>query len=384
MQKIYYWSPCLTKVGTHRSTINSAISLAKYSSKDFKVSIINTCGEWNDSKKILVDNNIEIFNFGYNYFQYLPKIGFFGSRISYLIIILTSIIPLLRLLRREKPNFIIIHLLTALPLLFLRLFNFKTKFILRISGYPKLKFLRKILWKSISDKIFKVSCPSKELLNQLYNLKIFTKEKLFFLPDPILNVKKISKMIRYEKDNFKNEFKEKNYFLSVGRLTKQKNFEYLIEEFRKFSKEKPDYRLLIFGEGEDKNKLLNKIYKNNLEKKIFLMGYTSNIYSYMKNANAFILSSLWEDPGFVLIESAMCNLFIISSNCKNGPSEFLENGKGGILFESNKDNALKDALNKFLITKNLNEKKILTKRNCKKYTIFRHFDLLKKILINVS
>ena len=65
---------------------------------------------------------------------------------------------------------------------------------------------------------------------------------------------------------------------------------------------------------------------------------------------------------FVLIESAMCNLFIISSNCKKWPSEFLENGKGGILFESNKDNALKDALNKFLITKNLNEKKNFDKK----------------------
>ena len=41
----------------------------------------------------------------------------------------------------------------------------------------------------------------------------------------------------------------------------------------------------------------------------------------MKNAKGFILSSLWEDPGFVLIE-AMCNLFIISSDCKNGPVEF--------------------------------------------------------------
>ena len=48
---------------------------------------------------------------------------------------------------------------------------------------------------------------------------------------------------------------KKKLLSSVGRLTKQKNFEYLIEEFRKFSKEKPDYRLLIFGEGEDKNKL---------------------------------------------------------------------------------------------------------------------------------
>ena len=110
------------------------------------------------------------------------------------------------------------------------------------------------------------------------------------------------------------------------------------------------------------------------------MGYTNNIYGYMKDANAFILSSLWEDPGFVLIESAMCNLFIISSNCKNGPSEFLDNGNGGLLFESNKNNALKEALDKFLIITNLNEKKILAKKNCKKYTIFRHFNLFKRVL----
>ena len=46
------------------------------------------------------------------------------------------------------------------------------------------------------------------------------------------------------------------------------------------------------------------------------MGYSKNIYNYMKNAKGFILSSLWEDPGFVLIEATMCNLFIISSDCK--------------------------------------------------------------------
>ena len=63
------------------------------------------------------------------------------------------------------------------------------------------------------------------------------------------------------------------------------------------------------------------------------MGFSENIFSYMKKADAFILSSLWEDPGFVLIEAAFCNLFIISSDCKNGPKEILLNGKGGILFK---------------------------------------------------
>ena len=78
-----------------------------------------------------------------------------------------------------------------------------------------------------------------------------------------------------------------------------------------------------------------------------MKGYTKKINSYMKNAEAFILSSLWEDPGFVLIEAAMNNLFIISSNCKNGPTEFLNDGEGGILFKSNKKNALFEAFKNF-------------------------------------
>ena len=49
---IYYWSPFLTKVGTVKSTINSAISLAKYS-KSYKVKILNVFGEWSNYKSIL-------------------------------------------------------------------------------------------------------------------------------------------------------------------------------------------------------------------------------------------------------------------------------------------------------------------------------------------
>ena len=47
-----------------------------------------------------------------------------------------------------------------------------------------------------------------------------------------------------------------------------------------------------------------KIKKFNLENRIHLIGYKNNIFNYMKNCQGFILSSLWEDPGFVLIEAA--------------------------------------------------------------------------------
>ena len=103
----------------------------------------------------------------------------------------------------------------------------------------------------------------------------------------------------------------------------------------------------------------------------------------MKKAEAFILSSLWEDPGFVLIEAAFNNSFVISSDCKNGPKEFLQNGKAGMLFENNKNNALFDALTNFISQKhNLKVKKILAKKNCLKYSLLRHHKIIKNIFLD--
>ena len=74
MKSVYYWSPCLNKVGTIKSPINSAISLARYSNDKHTIKIINICGEWEDYKEIFKKNNIEVINFNFNYFKYLQKI----------------------------------------------------------------------------------------------------------------------------------------------------------------------------------------------------------------------------------------------------------------------------------------------------------------------
>lgn len=376
---IYYWSPCLYKVGTYKSTINSAISLAKYSHKKNKIRVINSCGEWNEQKEFFQKSNVEVINFGFNYFKYLPKTGYLSSRFSYLIIFLTSFIPLLKVLSKEKPDYLVIHLITSLPLLLNNIFKFKTKIVLRISGYPKLNLIRKFFWKLSARKINKITCPSNELKKQIINLDLFDKDKVFFLADPVIRMNEINlKLSKNKKIN--NEIKTK-YFIAVGRLTKQKNFTYLIQEFKDFLVKEKNYDLLIFGDGEDKKKLQNLITNKKLNSQVKLMGYSDNIFQYMKEAQAFILSSLWEDPGFVLIEAAICNLFIISSDCRNGPKEILSNGKGGLLFKSNERGELNNKLNVFL---NLNQKKydmkLITKKNVLKYTLFRHYKNFNEIL----
>ena len=379
MRSIYYWSPCLNKVGTLKSTINSALSLSKYSKHNYDIKVINVCGEWEEYKKFFEKNNIDLINLNFNYFRYLPKTGFFFSRLSYLIIIFFSAIPLYKLLKKNNPEFIIIHLLTSLPLLLLNFFSFKTNFILRISGFPRLNFWRKILWKISAKKIKTITCPTNDLIQQLNKTQIFKNNNIDYLPDPIINVKDFINQIKNEPE--KNILNKKRYFISAGRLTKQKNFTYLIDEFYEFSKKNQKIDLLIFGDGEEKKSLLKQINKRNLSNRVFLMGYSSKLYSYMKKADAFILSSLWEDPGFVLIEAAMSNLFIISSDCPNGPKEFLNNGEAGLLYFSNKKNALKEKLEKFCeLNEELKIKKIKAKKNCFKYTIFRHSTYLEKLI----
>ena len=381
MKKIYFWSPCLSKnVGTYKSTINSAISLSKYSKGNYTVKVINVCGEWDDEKELLKKNNVDVFDLGLKYYTYLPKEGFFKSRFSYMIIIILSVLPLVRFLKKKDLDFFVVHLITSLPLILFYFLNFNSKLILRISGFPKLNFFRKKLWTILSKKIFRCTCPSTELMKQLKTKKIFSPGKLFFLPDPIINIKEFISKLKFQ-ENLNNDLPKKKFFISVGRLTKQKNFKYLINEFSKFCEINNNFDLLIFGEGEEKEKLKELINEKNMSEKIFLKGYSKNIFFFMKKAEVFILSSLWEDPGFVLIEAALCNLFIISSDCKNGPSEFLLNGKAGILFKSNKEDGLKQSLVDFVNqNSNLKNKMKLAKKNCHNYTLFRHFQLFNKLL----
>ena len=112
------------------------------------------------------------------------------------------------------------------------------------------------------------------------------------------------------------------------------------------------------------------------------MGHKNNIFPYIKRARAVISTSLWEDPGAVMVESAFCNTPIISSNCPNGPTEFLSYDKGGYLFENNNLTSLKKKINEFLndTEQSVLSKKIFAKFNSKKYTCFRHYNQFQKIL----
>ncbi len=375
MKKIIYWSPYLGHIGTKKSTLNSAKGLSRYGGDKFKVLLINALGEWNN----VID--IKTHSFYKNFYSKLPQGGFLKSRFSYSIIFLLSIYPLYKFLKNYKPDYIIAHLITSLPIFLFKIFNFDTKLILRISGYPKLNFVRKFFWKLCSKNIHIVTCPSEELKDQLNRLNIFEKKKIVVLYDSVINIKEVKKK---REEFISDDIKKNDYFLSIGRFTKQKNFDLLIDAFYEFNKINNKYKLFIIGEGEEKEKIVKKINNLDMQKEIHLLGFKNNVYKYLKNSQAFILSSLWEEMGFVIIESAACNTSVISSNCPNGPSEFLNHGAAGYLFKNNSRQDLLEKLKKFdNDEKNIKYNKILSaKKNVKKFTIFNHYKELKNILEN--
>ena len=377
---VYYWSPCLTNVGTVKSTLNSSIALAKFNS-NYEVILLNVFGEWSDYEKYLNEKGVKVKNLTFKFKNILPRYGFFQSRFSYLLISLISFLPLLILLKRNKPDFIIAHLITSLPLLLFNLFKFNTKLILRISGYPKLNYIRKKFWHISSGKISNITCPTNELIKDLIEKDIFRKDKISLLSDAILNIEEFNKKIN-DKNFIANINLPENFFLAVGRFTKQKNYIYLVKEFQTICQKYPDQKLLIIGEGELKNEIEKLIIKLNLKSNIFIIGHTNNVYYYMKKAKAFILSSLWEEVGFVIVEAAMSNTSVVSSNCKNGPKEFLSNGEGGFIFNSDEKKALSASLETYIFSqkKDIFKKKIVAKKNCFKFTMYRHQNELKKIL----
>ena len=382
--KLYYWSPFFSNVATEKAVINSIVSVSKFSKRKINPYLIDVIGEWGTERKNLLNNGIiikDLLNF--KLIKYLPRYGFVKSRFSYLVVFFISIFNLHNLLKKEKPDYIIIHLMTFIPLLLLLLFNYRTKFILRISGYPKLNWLRSFFWKIVGKKINIITTPTKLTQNLLQELKIFDANKVKYLPDPVLNLNEIEKK-KVKDQIIENEVSSQNSIISIGRLTKQKNFSFLIEAFKEISKKYPNLNLFILGDGEEKSKLKSLIQKFNLEDKVYLIGFKNNIYTYLKKSKMFILTSLWEDPGFVLIEAGYMNKIVLSSDCQNGPNEILDNGKNGFIFKSN---SLHHFLKKFdevlsYDVKLIFKKKVSFKKKIKEFTLSNHFRILESLLLN--
>jgi glycosyltransferase involved in cell wall biosynthesis len=205
---------------------------------------------------------------------------------------------------------------------------------------------------------------------------IFDKEKIFLLRDPVINCNLINKK---KKENLIESFLDQEFYLSIGRLTDQKNFEFLINSFSKNINKFKIKKLVILGEGENDKKLKKLIKNYSMENNIFLLGFKKNVYNYIFKSKTIISCSLYEDPGFVLLESAFLKKKIISSIVKNGPLEMYQVGKLCYFFKNNNE---LDLVNQIMLSENDNSITMTLKalKYSKEFTSFNHYKALNQLL----
>ncbi len=215
--------------------------------------------------------------------------------------------------------------------------------------------LFKLFSYNFADKIITNSKGSGNSIRKI----LLKKKKIYPIYNPYL--KKI----------YKNTInKRRNFIISTGRLVKQKDFHNLIIAFNIIKNKIPDYKLIIIGDGQLKKQLKNLVDNLGLNKRIIFTGWKVKLKRYYINSKLFILNSLYEGLGNVLIDAANYNLPIITTNCNSGPKEIIDYGKGGFLVPIKSPRLLSEKIlfcinnYKISIKKSKYAKKRLERFNC--------------------
>jgi len=197
--------------------------------------------------------------------------------------------------------------------------------------FNRFKYLRELKKVYNNQNLIAVSNGvKKDILN---NLKIKPKNiKTIYNPFDIEEIKKLGE----EKIDLGFE-----YIINVGSFTKVKNQALLLKAYAKL---KTDLHLVLLGKGNQEENLKKLAKKLNIENKVHFLGWQSNPYKYIKNANLFLLSSNVEGFGNVLVESLILNTPVVSTNCPSGPNEILVDELSNYLAEVGDENSLKEKM----------------------------------------
>lgn len=119
--------------------------------------------------------------------------------------------------------------------------------------------------------------------------------------------------------------------LCVGRLSKQKGFDIMLEIWKDVIKKDDDWNLIIVGSGSEQANLIHYIKDNRLEQRVTLLPAVTDIDRIYREAAIFCLPSRFEGFVLSLLEAQSFGLPTVAFDCKCGPKEVLDNGNGYVI-----------------------------------------------------
>lgn len=151
-------------------------------------------------------------------------------------------------------------------------------------------------------------------------------------------IKKFSKI-----DNANRKFNDYLVYGYLGNLAKQKNIPALIDTFYELQKTVPNCKLLIGGDGDQRNFIEQMIQGYSLEKSVTLLGHISDVSSFYSQIDVFVLPSLCDTWPLVTIEAMSFHKAAITT-IYTGLPELFENGKECIFIDPKNKQELLDAM----------------------------------------
>lgn len=265
---------------------------------------------------------------------------------------ITALPSLVRYLKHEKPDILLSALHGNLIAVWAKLLaHTNTRVVLTEHNtfslenkamYPRMQRLNAILVRWFYPMSNDIIAVSNGVADDLARSVGINRNKIKVIYNPIINDTLCVKANRVpDHPWFQNS--QIPIVISVGRLTEQKDYSMLLDAFYMVIKQ-ANARLVILGEGEDRNHLERKVENLGLQEVVLLPGFVDNPYAYLAHSSVFVLSSRWEGLPTVLVEAMACGLPVISTDCPSGPREILQSGKYGRLIPVGDPAALSAAM----------------------------------------
>lgn len=240
-------------------------------------------------------------------------------------------------------------------------------------AYPPVSILDRKYDKIIEKHVDIFITASVAAANRLYHARGFSLKKMINVPNTVKELNTQDSMI------IRNEFQisEGTKIIgSVGLITKRKGFDVLIKSIYEVKKRNPylKFVLFIFGDGEEKDRILALINKLKLEENVLLPGHRNNVINYIGAFDFFVLPSVSnEDMPYVIIEAMMLKKAVIGTNVAGIPEEITD-GETGFVVEPNDHIQLASRIEILLKDENLNHN--FGKNGYQKYLNIFSYDIV--------
>lgn len=264
-----------------------------------------------------------------------------------------TLIQLDNYVRKERPD-IFVSFLDSVGYMYLPIGKKRCKIVIseRVDPYSYRGWLSKIRFKlmGFADQTVFQTDKAQQFFENMRT--IFEKSQV--IPNPVV----LSESVMNLQNSIPEFIQRDNRIVTVGRLSlEQKRQDVLLQAFQIVHQNHPEMQLVIYGDGQDRDKIYHMICDMGLANSVMLAGRTDFVERDILSASAFVITSDFEGIPNSLIEALSVGVPCVATDCSPGGAALLiDNGENGYLVPKGDVQQIADCICNLLENKEISEK----------------------------